>query len=254
MGKSAKLQTKLCKTIANQADYDKFVKYLIGLSKNEQIKDLERHRAIINTNQEIISIAMKDIRAVAKQIAKTCQFGFLEIAKDKTPQEAYYEETLIEGLVIAEIEDLDLQFKLFEKWINKIDNWATCDSVVTSLKRLKKSKEKDLYFENYKSLCKSEKEFVARFGIVTLMSVYLDGEHIDEIYETIKKIKNDTYYVKMASAWLIASGFLVDKEKTYNLLNEKCLDKFVQNKAISKCRDSYQVTKEDKEKLKLLRI
>ena len=47
------------------------------------------------------------------------------------------EETLIQGLVIAEIKDLKLQQKFFEKWVNKIDNWSTCDTVVSTLKGLK---------------------------------------------------------------------------------------------------------------------
>ena len=254
MAKTAKNENKLCKIISNKKEYDEFVKILKSLSKNESVNDLARHKAILNTNQEVIGISMKNIRDVAKQISKYSQFEFLNIAKHKKPQDVYYEETLIEGLVIAEIKDLNLQFDLIKEWSEKIDNWSTCDSVVTSLKRLKKSKEKDLYFDKYKSLCKSEKEFVARFGIVTLMSVFLDKTHIDEIFALIKEIKSNAYYIMMAQAWLIATAFIVDSTKTYKLLSEKCLNKFVQNKAISKCRDSFQVSREDKEKLKLLRI
>ena len=249
-----KINGKALEKISNDEEYANFVEYLKSISKNESINDLARHKAILNTNQNVIGIAMKNIRDTAKRISRNSQFEFLKIAKSKKPQDVYYEETLIEGLVIAEIKDLKIQFDLFEKWVTKIDNWSTCDSVVTSLKMLKNSKEKDLYFEKYKSFCKNKNEFVARFGIVTLMSVYLDSKHIDKIFEFIKNIKNDAYYVKMAQAWLIATAFVVDNKKTYDLLSERCFDKFVQNKAISKCRDSFQVSKSDKEKLKLLKI
>lgn len=250
----AEIDNKILKTISNERDYADFVEYLKSISKNERVADLARHKAILNTNQEVIGIAMKNIRDTAKQISRNSQFKFLKMAQNKQPQEVYYEETLIEGLVISDIKDLSLQFDLLEKWTQKIDNWSTCDSVVTSLKNLKKSKEKDLYFEKYKSLCMNKNEFVARFGIVTLMSVYLDSKHIDNIFELMIKIRNNAYYVQMAQAWLIATAFVVDKQKTYELLSAKCFDKFVQNKAISKCRDSFQISKEDKEKLKLLRI
>lgn len=254
MGKFAKVVKNPCKIVTNDDEYCEFVKYLKSLSKNESVDDLVRHKAIINSNQDVIGITMKNIRDVAKQISKSCQFEFLKVAENKIPLDVYFEETLIEGLVIVEIQDLKVQFKLLQKWMNKINNWATCDSVVTSLKILKKSKEKNLYFEKYINLCQSEKEFVVRFGIVTLMSVYLDEEHIDRIYEVIKSINKDEYYIKMAQAWLIASGFIVNREKTYNLLKRKCLNKFVQNKSISKCRDSIQVSKDDKERLKQLRM
>lgn len=249
MQKSAIITEKLCKKIENNEDYANFVSLLKDFSKNESIEDLVRHKAIINSNQEIIGIEMKTIRDIAKQIARLGSDKFLEIARNKKPQNSYYEETLIEGLVIAEIKDLDLQISLLKNWVHKIDNWGTCDSVVTTLKRLKKSPQKYEYFEIFEKMSLSDKEFVARFGIVTMMSIYLTKESISKIYEIIKSIKNNTYYVKMAAAWLIASGFLIDKDLTISLLKERVLDKFVQNKAISKCRDSYQVSAQDKNNL-----
>ena len=46
----------------------------------------------------------------------------------------------------------------------------------------------------------------------------------------------------------------INQEKVYDLLKLKCLDKFIQNKAISKCRDSFRISEADKQKLKLLKM
>ena len=240
--------------VKDEIGYAKFLKALKSVSKNETIEDKKRHIAILNTKQEVIGISMANIRAFAKKISKTCSEDFLEFSVSKNKDEEFYEETLIQGLVIAEMKDFQKQTFWFQKWIEKIDNWSTCDSVVTTLKNLKKSEEKKAYFDFYHKLCFSDKEFVARFGIVVLMVVFLDELHIDLILEMCKNISNDAYYVQMAIAWLVSMAYVKFKEKTEKLLKEKTLAKFVQNKAISKCHDSFQIEKEDKERLKIYRI
>jgi len=235
--------------VKNFRDYLRFKEYLLSLAKEESIEYKERHRKIINTKKEIISLSMADIRKVAKKIAKNCANSFLDFSKDDT-----YEEILIQGLVITYIKDISTQMSLLNIWKNKIDCWAHCDSVVSSMKLFAKSKEKDKYFEQFYNYCFSEEEFTARFGIVTLMTYYLEEKYIDKIYDMCRKITNKAYYVQMAVAWLISYGFVKFKEKTYALLEEKILDKFTQNKSICKCRDSFRVLAEDKEKLVNYRI
>lgn len=46
--------------------------------------------------------------------------------------------------------------------------------------------------------------------------------------------KDDRYYVKMAMAWVIAEIFIKFRQSALRLLETKKLDKFVQNKTISK--------------------
>lgn len=254
MQKILKDAEKTCKKLKNNQNYSDFIEFLKSLSKNETVEDVERHRKIINSKQNIIGISMKNIRLISNIISKHSQVEFLKIMKNKKAQDCFYEETLIEGLVIAQIEDLNLLVEKLETWVHKIDNWSTCDSVVVSLKNLKQSKDKNLYFQNFKQMCFSEFEFIARFGIIVCMYCYLEQEYIDEIFEIIKSINNRAYYVKMAIAWLISYAYLFDKQKTYNLLQMKILDKFVQNKSISKCRESFRILQEDKEKLKMLKI
>ena len=48
---------------------------------------------------------MANIRDFAKKISKTCSEDFLELSVSKSKDEEFYEETLIQGLVIAEIKN-----------------------------------------------------------------------------------------------------------------------------------------------------
>ena len=235
--------------IQSEQDYKLFVKYLFSISKNESVEHKARHIAIINTKQNVIAIAMSSIRKTAKKILKNGYDWFLNYSLNNSYHNEYYEETLIQGLVIAEIKDLEKQKSYFELWIKKIDNWSTCDSTVSTMKFLKNSSQKSNYFKFYLNLCFCEDEFVARFGIIVLMTCYLEEMYIDDIFEMCRKVKSDLYYINMALAWLLSYAFMSFKAKTYKLFGEKSLSKFVQNKAICKCRDSFQVLKEDKENL-----
>ena len=82
---------------------------------------------------------------------------------------------------------------------------------------------------------------------------YLDKKYLNQIFEMCETVNNDAYYVKMAKAWLVSFCFMKYRNETFEFLKKKTLDKFTHNKAISKCRDSYQVSNEDKELLKMLR-
>ena len=66
-------------------------------------------------------------------------------------------------------------------------------------------------------------------------------------------IHNDEYYVQMGLSWLLCECYIKFPNETKRLLEEKVLDSFVQNKTICKIRDSYRVSKEEKEYLKTLK-
>ena len=60
-------------------------------------------------------------------------------------------------------------------------------------------------------------------------------------------------YVKMAAAWAVSVCYVKFPEKTEVFLRKNLLDDFTHNKAIQKIRESYRVSKEEKERLKELR-
>ena len=57
----------------------------------------------------------------------------------------------------------------------------------------------------------------------------------------------------MAEAWLICEMYIKYPKEIKKFLENNNLNKFTQNKAISKIHDSYRVSKEEKELLKILK-
>ena len=224
----------------NKENYDKFIKYLLSL---QDIKYKEFHSSLVlNSKYEIIGIRAPIMRDIAKKIAKGNIEEFLEYAQNK-----YYEEVMIQGLVISHIKDEKIFYKYFKKFINKIDNWAICDSFCNSIKIVRKHEKK--YFKEAIKMALNEKEFKSRSGLVMILNHFISNDKLSAIFETLNKIQSNKFYINMAEAWLICEMYIKFPQETKEFLKSNNLNKFTQNKAISKIHDSYRVTKEEKEQL-----
>jgi 3-methyladenine DNA glycosylase AlkD len=72
---------------------------------------------------------------------------------------------------------------------------------------------------------------------------------VEEALKILQAIKHEDYYVKMGVAWAISIFYIKQPQLTLPLLQENNLDDFTHNKAIQKIRESFRVSKEDKEML-----
>ncbi|MBR4270932.1 MAG: DNA alkylation repair protein [Clostridia bacterium] len=131
-----------------------------------------------------------------------------------------------------------------------IDNWAICDTFVSSLKILKKNK--DAYPIIFDKL-NNQHIYIIRFGIVALMNYFLDNSTVGEIFAQIIKLQSIDYYIDMAIAWLVSVAFIKCRKQALDLLTSGNLTHFVQNESISKICDSLRVTQEDKSLVKSLK-
>ena len=78
---------------------------------------------------------------------------------------------------------------------------------------------------------------------------------LTEIFDIIDSLQNEKkYYVNMAVAWLMCELMIKNRIQTLKYLENHKLNDFTINKTISKCRDSFRVSKEDKEFLLKYRI
>ena len=218
----------------NKKAYDDFVKYLVSI-KDE--KNKEFNERIIETKYEMLGIKMPVLKSIAKDISKTNFLEFFEFCEDK-----YYEEVMIQGLLLSYIKDDNLFLEYLHKYVFKIDSWALCDSCVLSYKIMKKSDYSDIAY----SFILDSHEYIQRVGYVILLIYYVDDDHIKDILSLCQK-ESDYYYVNMAIAWLLSVCFVKCRSNTLDLLKSKKLSPFVQNKTISKIRESFRVSKEDKE-------
>lgn len=222
-------------------------KVLKQLYEMQDLKYKEFDSSLCPNVDNIIGVQVPKLRAIAKELVKENQREYLELENIE-----YYEEKVIQGLMIGmsnlTIEDTK---KYLEKFIPKIDSWAVCDIVCSSLK-LSKKYQKEIwgFLDKY---IKSYKEFEIRFAVVMYLDYFLNDEYIDRVIKNISKIKSDKYYVQMAIAWLLAESFIKQKEKTKEYLKNNKLDNFTHNKAIQKIIDSYRVSQEDKEFVRTLR-
>ncbi len=207
------------------------------------VKYRDFHSGLCPGAANIIGVKIPMQRKLAQEIARGDFRKFLAEAQNE-----YYEETMIEGLVIAKAKlDLAERLELLRGFVPKIDNWAVCDSVCASFK----FREEDLpkvwdFILQYQS---STAEFELRLMLIMMLDYFLREEYVEQILAIVNNIKSELYYVKMAQAWLIAELFVKTREQTLKLLKHNNLAPWVQNKAIQKIRESYRVTPDDKQLL-----
>lgn len=207
-------------------------------------------KLIPDTKYEMIGVRVPEIKRIVKLISgeqnKDAVYSFLD------ESHRYYEEYMLHGLLIANLNDSALSYRYLEKFLPKIDNWAICDTVVSSLKKL--AKNKSALYDKILVWIKSDEVYTVRFGIVCLLAYFVKNEYIDKLIDIILSVKTDEYYINMALAWLISVMLVKNYRETLPLIESKTLTKFVQNKAIDKARDSRRIDQTKKEYLKKYKI
>ena len=82
----------------NKDNYKEFVKYLISM-QDEKYREFHSS-LVLNSKYEMIGIRLPIMRDIAKKILQSNIEEFLKYAQDN-----YYEEVMIQGLVISHIKD-----------------------------------------------------------------------------------------------------------------------------------------------------
>lgn len=223
-------------------DIKKFEDYLYSLRREDKIVWTKN---IVMTNKKVLAITSDILKMISKQISEGNYLSFL----DNMPH-TYHEETIIDAYLINKIKDINLQKKYILKLSKYTDSWSTVD---TFKYKVKNHEEEHLSIAQ--EFIHSDDIFQKRIGVRILFSFVKKDEYTQRIFEFLKELKNeDEYYVNMACAWLICELFIYKKNPTFNFIKSKSTNKFVINKAISKCCDSYRISKIDKDALKKYRV
>lgn len=203
-------------------------------------------RLIPNIEKDrVIGIRTPILRKFAKEYAKTddAQKFIRELPH------YYYEENNLHMMIITGIKDYDTCVIEIERFLPYIDNWATCDLPVP--KCFYKNKEKLL--DNVISWIKSDDTYTIRYGIETLMSIYLDDAFESSYPRLVSEVISDEYYVNMMIAWYFATALAKQWEAVIPYIEEKRLPEWVHKKTIQKAVESYRITDEQKKYLRALR-
>lgn len=200
----------------------------------------------------IIGVRIPELRKYAKKLAGSDFRQFLDIAENYDPEDSWHEELMLWGMVLgyAKMETEERRRRL-EAFVPVISNWAVCDSCITSFTFMKEDRE--YWYEFLLGWKESREEYELRFLIVSLMYYYMDEEHIDELLQLYSEIRHEGYYVRMGVAWALSMCYIKFPEKVRELLENNDMDDFTHNKTIQKIRESYRVSREEKESLKKLK-
>lgn len=195
----------------------------------------------------ILGVRIPTLRKIAKDIYKSDWKNFLSNCSAE-----YVEETMLKGFVIGLIKDSPENILCYvENFVNEIDNWAVCDTFCCSLKFVNSNKA--LVWDFLQKYLNSKKEYEIRFGVVILLTYFIDEDYIDRVLSVLEKIRTEDYYAQMAIAWAISICYVKFETKTLAILKNNKLSQIIHNKSIQKIIESNRVSKETKSKLKLMK-
>ncbi len=195
----------------------------------------------------IIGVRIPDIRKLAKEIKNN---EYIDDFLLELPHK-YHEENLLHGILLSiKYKDIDLLLSKLDKFLVYADNWAVTDIISPKLFK----KYPDIVYSKIREWIRSNNEYMIRFGVVSLLQFYLDGNFRYEELELVKNIKYDSYYVKMAIAWFYSFALIKQWDSTIRYFEDKKLDKWIHNKSIQKAIESYRISDNRKDYLRSLKV
>lgn len=194
---------------------------------------------------KIIGVRVPLLRKYAKELYKTGDTDeFL-----KTLPHDFYEENNLHAFLLEQIKDFDTAVQAVDDFLPYIDNWATCDTMCPKIF----GKYPDRLLPVIKIWIASRETYTIRYAIGLLMRFYLDGNFKAEYLDAVVSVQSDEYYVNMMRAWFFATALAKQYDAAILYIKNRRLDTWTHNKAIQKARESYRITKEQKEYLKTLK-
>lgn len=193
----------------------------------------------------ILGVRMPLLRALAKKV-EPCQ---RKLFMCQLPHK-YHEENLLHAIFICQNTDVDLALEQMETFLPYVDNWAVCDALTPKV--LSKNLEKT--YKKVQKWLKSGQEYAIRLGFVTLMRNFLKENFDAKILQMAVDVDDKRYYVKMGQAWFFAESLAKRFEETLPYFAKQSLNDWTHNKSIQKACESYQLTTQQKQYLKQLKV
>ena len=198
------------------------------------------NKRIVNTKMPVIGVRVPDLRRLARELAPNMSAADISKLLLKAQNESF-DYVLLCGLLIthARLDD-QTAIDLTKQYLPHVDSWAHIDVFVEKKRRFAGEVWRDFALE----CLQSKAEFTVRYGVISLMTNFLDEAHIDQVFAVLRNVKHDGYYVKMALAWLYATAAVHFFELTLAELENEHIDTWTRNKAYQKMRESQRFTPE----------
>ena len=200
------------------------------------------NQRIVNTKMPVIGVRVPDLRRLARELAPNMSAA--DISELLTVQDKSFDYVLLCGLLITHVRiDDQTAIDLTKQYLPHVDSWAHIDIFVEKKRRF----AGEIWWDFALECLQSEAEFTVRYGVIALMTNFLDEAHIDQVFAALRNVKHDGYYVKMALAWLYATAAVHFFELTLAELENGHIDAWTRNKAYQKMRESRRFTPKEQE-------
>lgn len=212
--------------------------------RDEKYRDF--HKKLVPTVDEtrIIGVRIPALRKYEKELSAETGSEYLDLLPHR-----YIEENNLHAFIISGMKDFDEAMRRTDEFLPYIDNWATCDSFMPKVFK----KHPDEVYEKVKQWLKSERAYTVRYGLVTLLNNFLDGEFRLEMLDLAANLRSEEYYINMAVAWYFSIALVKQYDAALPYIIERRLDRWTHNKAIQKAIESYRISAETKAYLRSLK-
>ena len=196
-----------------------------------------------------IGVRMPQLRTYAKALVREEGFSLQELFL--FPNDVY-EIRLLKALCVGYCK---LDFAERIAWIPRVievmDSWAVCDAFCSTL-RIPMG-EKRNFLQDIEYYVRQKTEFSQRFAYVCMRVNYVEEEYLPFIASALDCAEVRFYYTHMGAAWLLSEVLVRYFDRGVEYLRVGALADATKNKAIQKACESYRLTAEQKNFLKLLK-
>lgn len=215
----------------------------------------ERHLRVINAlpGRKVTGLHIPDMKQTAAVLCREDGEGWIRRFTEADADSLSYEETVIWGYIINKVKvPLEKRMEMLSAYIPVLDNWAVCDSFCASAKWMGRT-DKDILWEFLQRWFGSGREFEVRFAIISSMCHFLVENRLDAVFSEISGIRFDRivseygdtcgkspYYVRMATAWLLATALAKFPDRTRAYAASSPLPEDVIRLYVRKARESYR--------------
>ena len=230
---------------------------LEGLTVKEHLLKLAEHGSKAFTVslhpgvEHILGIRIPQLRKLASCIARDDWEVYL-----RSVDNFYMEERMLHGMVLGCIrpdKNIEVYLNRVTCFVRTINSWSVCDTFkFGGGKRFIEANRERLwhYLNEWMS---AEKEYEIRFGVVMSMQLFIDEEHLSDLFRVYDTIHHEGYYARMAVAWALSVCFVKYPDLTLEYLRHNALDDFTFNKTLQKIIESYRVTDQQKKLIRSMK-
>ena len=218
--------------------YDRVKAQLTDLAQGNESYAAFNQR-IVNTKMPVVGVRVPDLRRLARELAP--DMSAAKISELLRVKDVTFDYVLLCGLLITHSRlDDQTTIDLTKQYLPRVDSWAHIDIFVEKKRRF----AGEVWWDFALECLQNEDEFTVRYGVISLMTNFLDEAHIDQVFTALRNVKHDGYYVKMALAWLYATTAVHFFDLTLAELENEHIDAWTRNKSYQKMRESRRFTPE----------